>query len=66
MKIRLLSLLRIMAQKNMLMSVLKTYNHNSSNPFRGVKRDVYEGGHHVPFIVKWPNKIKSGDKSSII
>ncbi len=39
---------------------IKNYNHNSSNPFRGVKRDVYEGGHHVPFIVKWPNKIKSG------
>jgi arylsulfatase A len=39
---------------------IKNYNHNSSNPFRGVKRDVYEGGHHIPFIVKWPNKIKSG------
>lgn len=39
---------------------IKNYDHNSSNPFKGVKRDVYEGGHHVPFIVKWPNKIKSG------
>jgi arylsulfatase A len=39
---------------------IKNYKHNSSNPFRGVKRDVYEGGHHIPFIVKWPNKIKSG------
>ena len=39
---------------------IKNFNHNSSNPFRGVKRDVYEGGHHVPFIVKWPKKIKSG------
>ncbi|KGL62221.1 sulfatase family protein [Polaribacter sp. Hel1_85] len=39
---------------------IKNYKHNSSNPFRGVKRDVYEGGHHVPFIVKWPNKIKAG------
>jgi len=39
---------------------IKNYNHNSSNPFKGVKRDVYEGGHHVPFIVKWPNKIKAG------
>jgi arylsulfatase A len=42
---------------------IKNYNHNSSNPFRGVKRDVYEGGHHVPFIVKWPNKIKAGTTS---
>jgi arylsulfatase A len=38
---------------------IKNYNHDSSKPFRGVKRDIYEGGHHVPFIVKWPNKIKS-------
>ncbi|WP_229720463.1 sulfatase family protein [Winogradskyella helgolandensis] len=43
---------------------IKNYNHDSSRPFRGVKRDVYEGGHHVPFIVKWPNKIKSGTKST--
>ncbi|WP_055444599.1 sulfatase family protein [Lacinutrix himadriensis] len=42
---------------------IKNYNHDSSHPFRGVKRDVYEGGHHVPFIVKWPNKIKAGTTS---
>ena len=39
---------------------IKNYNHDSSKPFRGVKRDIYEGGHHVPFIVKWPNSIKAG------
>ncbi|WP_246293640.1 MULTISPECIES: sulfatase family protein [Winogradskyella] len=43
---------------------IKNYNHDSSHPFRGVKRDVYEGGHHVPFIVKWPHKIKPGTTSS--
>jgi arylsulfatase A len=42
----------------------KNYGHNSSHPFRGVKRDIYEGGHHVPFIVKWPNKIKPGTKNT--
>lgn len=31
-----------------------TYDHWSSAPFRGLKRDIYEGGHHVPFILKWP------------
>lgn len=36
------------------------YGHYSSGSFRGLKRDVYEGGHHVPFIIKWPNKIKAG------
>ena len=35
-----------------------TYNHWSSEPFRGVKRDLYEGGHHVPFLVRWPGVIE--------
>lgn len=30
------------------------FDHWSSGPFRGVKRDLYEGGHHVPFLLKWP------------
>ena len=31
--------------------------------FRGLKRDVWEGGHHIPFIIKWPGQIKSGSVS---
>lgn len=34
----------------------KKYDHWSSEPFRGLKRDIYEGGHHVPYIIKWPGK----------
>jgi arylsulfatase A-like enzyme len=30
----------------------------SSGPFRGIKRDMYEGGIRVPMIVRWPGKIK--------
>lgn len=33
---------------------------NSSAGFKGIKRDLYEGGIRAPFIVSWPNKIKSG------
>jgi arylsulfatase A len=29
-----------------------------------MKGDVYDGGHRVPFIVKWENKIKGGRSSS--
>ncbi len=32
----------------------------SSGPFRGIKRDLYEGGIRVPMIARWPNQIKSG------
>ena len=31
--------------------------------FRGLKRDVWEGGHHIPFIMKWPGKIKANSVS---
>lgn len=31
---------------------------NSNGPFRGYKRDLYEGGVRTPFIVNWPNVIK--------
>jgi len=30
------------------------FGHWSSAPMRGLKRDLYEGGHRVPLIVKWP------------
>ncbi len=36
----------------------KTYQHDGARPWRGIKRDAWEGGHRVPFIVRWPSKIK--------
>src|SRR6185503_9347535 len=30
----------------------------SSGPLRGVKRDMYEGGIRVPFVTRWPGRIK--------
>ncbi|HCY40742.1 MAG TPA: N-acetylgalactosamine 6-sulfate sulfatase [Prolixibacteraceae bacterium] len=33
---------------------------NSNGPFRGGKRDLYEGGIRIPFIAKWKNKISEG------
>ena len=34
--------------------------HFPSSHFRGHKADIYEGGHRVPFIAKWPATIKEG------
>jgi arylsulfatase A-like enzyme len=33
-------------------------SQKSAGPFRGYKNTAYEGGHRVPFIVRWPGKIK--------
>lgn len=33
---------------------------NSNGPFKGYKRDLYEGGIRVPMIAYWPSKIRPG------
>lgn len=38
--------------------LLQSKGHDPSYIFRGMKSDLYEGGHHVPCIVSWPAKVK--------
>jgi arylsulfatase A len=39
---------------------------DSNGPFRGFKRDLYEGGIRVPMIAAWPGTIPAGSKSDLI
>ena len=36
------------------------YGHASVGPLRGMKADVWEGGHRMPFAARWPGRIKAG------
>ncbi|MBI1358413.1 MAG: sulfatase-like hydrolase/transferase [Acidobacteria bacterium] len=37
--------------------------HRPSGPYRGHKGDVWEGGHRVPLIVRWPGHVAAGSES---
>lgn len=36
---------------------------DSNGPFRGLKRDLYDGGIHTPFIVRWPGVVEPGSQT---
>lgn len=43
--------------------LLASHGHNPSGVMRGHKADIYDGGHRVPFIVRWPAQVKPDQKS---
>jgi arylsulfatase A-like enzyme len=42
---------------------LQAKGHYPSYHFRGYKADIFDGGHRIPFIARWPGKIKPGSTS---
>ena len=42
---------------------LAEQGHVVSANLRGSKADLWDGGHRIPFIVKWPGKVKPGAQS---
>jgi arylsulfatase A-like enzyme len=43
---------------------LTAKGHDPSYVFRGHKADIYEGGHRIPFLVRWPGKVTPGRQST--
>jgi len=41
-------------------ATLFAHGHDPSYIYRGYKADIWDGGHRIPFIVKWPTVIKPG------
>ena len=39
----------------------RAFGHRSMGPLRGLKRDLWEGGHRVPMIVRWPGHVPAGN-----
>lgn len=43
---------------------LRRHEHRSMGPLRGLKRDIWEGGHRVPFVVRWPGHVPANKVSA--
>ena len=43
---------------------LEKQGHFASAQFRGYKADIWDGGHRVPFLARWPGKIKAASTSA--
>lgn len=41
---------------------LESKGHFASYIYRGYKADIYEGGHRIPLLIQWPNKISPGSQ----
>ncbi|MBC8352133.1 MAG: arylsulfatase [Planctomycetes bacterium] len=39
---------------------VREFGHQGNAHLRGTKADIWEGGHRVPFVVRWPGKTPSG------
>ena len=42
---------------------LEAVGHDPSYIYRGHKADIFEGGHRIPFILRWPAKVKPNTSS---
>lgn len=38
----------------------RDFDHRSNHIYRGQKSDAWDGGHRVPFLVRWPGRVRAG------
>jgi len=43
---------------------LQAQGHYPSAAMRGSKADIFDGGHRIPFIARWPDRTKAGSRSA--
>jgi len=44
-------------------SMMEVYGHYPNGNLRGIKADIWDGGHREPFIARWPGRIPKGATS---
>lgn len=42
-----------------VINMREKYDHDGARPWRGMKRDNWEGGHRVPLVARWPGHVPS-------
>ncbi|QYM78614.1 arylsulfatase [Horticoccus luteus] len=45
---------------------LRTFHHDPQMGLRGAKADIYEGGHRIPFIVRWPGRVAANSHNDAL
>jgi arylsulfatase A-like enzyme len=51
---------------NWIPAEIEQYNHRANGPWRGQKADIHEGGHRIPFLVRWPGRVAAGATSDAL
>jgi arylsulfatase A-like enzyme len=47
-------------------AVEKVGDHKPAGPWRGGKYSIYEGGTRMPFVVRWPGRVKPGTSDAMV
>jgi len=47
-----------------LPSDIEQWRHRANDGLRGQKADIWDGGHRVPFLARWPGRVRAGSTSN--